>query len=39
MGAALKLALKYGMKYYRQIMQFIGEGWTINQIEKWLKKH
>ncbi|MCG4306959.1 MULTISPECIES: enterocin L50 family leaderless bacteriocin [Enterococcus] len=26
-------------KFYKQIMQFIGQGWTIDQIEKWLKRH
>lgn len=39
MGAAMKLAFKFGMKNYDKIMRFIGEGWSIDQIEKWLKKH
>ena len=41
MGAIAKLVTKFGWplikKFYKQIMQFIGQGWTIDQIEKWLK--
>lgn len=43
MGAIAKLVAKFGWpfikKFYKQIMQFIGQGWTIDQIEKWLKRH
>lgn len=37
MGAIAKLVTKFGWplikKFYKQIMQFIGQGWTIDQIE------
>lgn len=43
MGAIAKLVAKFGWplikKFYKQVMQFIGQGWTIDQIEKWLKRH
>ncbi|MBM7616907.1 hypothetical protein JOC36_000440 [Weissella uvarum] len=39
MGIALRLSAKYGRRYYRKIMQLLGAGWTINQIEKWLRRH
>ncbi len=43
MGAIAKLVAKFGWpivkKYYKQIMQFIGEGWAINKIIDWIKKH
>ena len=25
-------------KYYKQIMQFIGEGWVVNRIVDWINK-
>ena len=43
MGAIAKLVAKFGWpivkKYYKQIMQFIGEGWAIHKIIEWIKKH
>ncbi|AIR11912.1 MULTISPECIES: enterocin L50 family leaderless bacteriocin [Bacilli] len=34
MSALAKLIAKFG---YKKIMQLIGEGWTVNQIEKMFK--
>ncbi|RRG17473.1 enterocin L50 family leaderless bacteriocin [Weissella viridescens] len=38
MGIALRLARKYGWKFYRTIMRWIGEGYRIAWMEKQLKK-
>jgi len=43
MGALAKIALKVGWtvvkKSYNKIMQLLGQGWTIDQITKWLSRH
>lgn len=43
MVALLKVAASVGWsivnKYYGTVMRFIGEGWTVNQIVDWLKRH
>ncbi|WKB36975.1 aureocin A53 family class IId bacteriocin [Terrilactibacillus sp. S3-3] len=43
MGAIAKIAAKLGWKvvkkYYGRIMRWIGEGWTVNQIINYIKKH
>nr|BAL44213.1 weissellicin M [Weissella hellenica] len=43
MVSAAKVALKVGWglvkKYYTKVMQFIGEGWSVDQIADWLKRH
>lgn len=42
MTAIAKIVAKVGWpivkKYYKQIMQFIGEGWVVNRIVDWIKK-
>ncbi|WJI91143.1 hypothetical protein [Weissella viridescens] len=38
MEIALRLARKYGMRFYRLIMRWIGEGFSIAWIEKQLKR-
>ncbi|MDR3189920.1 MAG: enterocin L50 family leaderless bacteriocin [Lactobacillaceae bacterium] len=39
MGIVARLALKYGVKYRNKIMNLLGQGWTVSQIESWLKRH
>ncbi|MBM7616906.1 hypothetical protein JOC36_000439 [Weissella uvarum] len=37
MSIALRLAAKYGMRNYRRIMRWIGQGYSVNWIEKKLR--
>lgn len=43
MVTAAKIALKVGWglvtKFYTEVMQLIGKGWSVDQIAEWLKSH
>lgn len=39
MGTAMRLAIKYGRHHLDRILKMLGQGWTVSQIEHWLKKH
>ena len=43
MVTVAKVAAKVGWtlakKFYKKIMELIGQGWTVDKIEKFLKKY
>ncbi|WP_270276155.1 enterocin L50 family leaderless bacteriocin [Weissella confusa] len=43
MPVLIKIAAKAGWnavnKYYSKVMQLIGQGWSVDQISKWLSNH